>query len=298
MKPRGINSWILIEELYGTTIRALEYRMKDDPEVVSAIHRLRTTQPPEESSTWMLLVLMMASLHPTATDILESNRPETLPRISSIRRAMRMIVGLRGVAHGWGGTMPAIAYEIQRSGSKQYVFPERWAPDVDSDGDSSYRSDSPTPDGSGPLGVVAGQQPVSGSTSFSDTSEDDVPGGRLSMFLGGGPTDPAERKLMTRFDKFLTQSNRERRKRRTVRRTRRLARLQSETTQCDEDPRTANEKRHERIQNFREELRNEIRKTWFRYYGQQPNSVQKKMKEMKLVCRMTPVNWVAQKGPK
>lgn len=296
--PRKYNTMILIENFFGQTIRTLEHMLlMNDPDLFNAISRLRTYQTPDVTSTWLLMALMLASLHPTADDVLERNGTGTLPGYRSIRRAMAMMVGPRGAVHGWSGQIPAIADEVQRQGTTNFVFPKRWAPDLDSDGDSSFRSDSPTQDVSGPRGVDPSQPPASGMTSDSDDPpEDEVQGGR--MFVGGGPTDFNEKKLVERFDKFLTRSNRERRGRRTARRSRRMADLLSGTTQYLENPRAADQKRHERIIQFGDELNNEIRNIWFRYYGQQPIPVRNGMSEMKLVCWMTPVRWIAQKGPK
>lgn len=247
--------------------------LKNDPFTMQPMRLLLDVWSPNAVDNWGLLVMMMASLHPVQSDkdhsiaigqVFNDKYGLSPPGFLSIRRAGTMLIGRRGIVHGWGAPMPDIKREILREIPLKYVYPPEWGPNSDTDGYSSYQSDSPGIDYedsndefSGPRGVVPSRPPVTGLSSVSASSDSDE-SGNLSMFSGGGPSTPEKRTLFLKFVKYLKKSNQERRDRRSIRRARRLERRKYDTQRRLAEPVFDMEaKRAEALAS--EKTRNEIR---------------------------------------
>lgn len=188
---------------------------------------------PEDTFNWLLMVWNMALLnrHILDNDRLErmTSWSEAMPRALSFGRAVKMLTGPRGLAHGWTGEVPDLTPCLLRpeSDSKELTFhwPRRWAADTDTDGSSSYNSASPgcgdSDLDSGPAGVAPGNLPATGFTTGSESdSEDEIFHGREDIGWDRNVQN------LTRFDKYMTRANELRRHRRSVRRARRWVRDQ------------------------------------------------------------------------
>lgn len=202
-------------------------------EVASIIDKTRAKLSHEEYDKWLSLTYMLASVHPYKN---ETRISPIYPGTNTVIRAIRMMLGPRGMVHGWAGILPDLKSEIQIKENIHCVWPERWAPHSDSEGNSSFRSDSSGQCfnsagenwSSGPRGVASGRLPVSGLTSVSNTSsclsEDSLPESRLDIYPTKDYRKPEQIRLLKRLDNYLTQSKHERHQRREIRRTRRIER--------------------------------------------------------------------------
>lgn len=184
---------------------------------------------------WILLVIAAADqLQHPLDDPTKPRDPLGPPPKHALYQAARILIGPRGMVHGWSNRVPNFDTMINSTVRGTWiVWPPRWAVQSDTDGNSSYRSDSPgrasdTDARSGPRGVVPGCQPVTGDTTDSDTSsylsDDPKPPSRLDVYLGCKFVPGSTVSRLKRFDRYVETWHRERRERRAVRRTRRWVR--------------------------------------------------------------------------
>ncbi|XP_025197481.1 uncharacterized protein LOC112596205 [Melanaphis sacchari] len=201
----------------------MERLIIDDPMSVDAIKRLRDTLSSQDSYNWILLLVIIATMHPYPNDpfVIRSS-----PGKLSIKRAARMLVGPRGIVHGWAGNIPNIINALQQHGDiSSFLWSHECTIDSETDGSSSYDSDSVGYESdswkSGPRGVAQGRPPVTGMSSLSDTSSGANSDEELvrSMSMMGNP-DNADFRLK-RFKGYMKRSATERRERRAMRRARR-----------------------------------------------------------------------------
>lgn len=223
----NLNTFI---KMIAMPIKRMEKVLANNPALTVAIDSYRSKLPSNDVGNWLLITLMMATVHPHPLEKTE-NDDQIPPGYLSVERAARMVLGPRGLIHGWKGPVPDIRRELLRSQRKLYICPRNWAPATYTDGDSSYCTESSRSDSdaeSGPRGVVRNCVPATGLSDCSETSSclsgDNNPNSRLNVFESGGPVDNNERKSMKRFFSFMAHSNSERRERRIVRRVRRKAR--------------------------------------------------------------------------
>lgn len=212
----------------------------NDQETMDAIQRLRDTLSAQDSYNWILLIVIIATMHPHPNDqpMVRFN-----PGRLSINRAARMLVGSRGIVHGWSGDMPNIINALQQhSDISPFIWSYECSIDVETDGDSSFDSDSAGYESgswkSGPRGVARGRPPVTGISSLSETSsvmtsDDDVEHQTNTV---GNPDDEDGSFRLKRFKGYMKRSAIERRERRAMRRARRETRKHYDWQRRLEDP--------------------------------------------------------------
>lgn len=188
-----------------------------------------------DAHNWLLLVIAAAdhwkhpSDHPT-----QSHDPLGPPPRHALYRAAHMLIGPRGMVHGWTDRVPDFDSIIGATvRGTRLAWPARWTAHSSSDGDSSFRSDSPGHASdmdawSGPRGVVPGCLTVTGDTTDSDTSsylsDDPNQSSRLDVNAGCEFIPGSTVSRLKQFDRYVEAWHRERRERRAVRRTRRWVR--------------------------------------------------------------------------
>lgn len=207
--------------------------VKENNEVKEILDIMRSKVSKVDYSRWLSLAYILALVHPYKKEIPISDR---FPGTNSMIRAIRVLMGPRGIAHGWSGELPDMFSEFQIKNHIHCVWPKRWAPKSDSEGDSSFRSDSSgqceTANcgnwSTGPCGVSNSRLPVTGATSLSDTSSclshDISPESRMEIYSEKSDREPTQVRLLKRLDNFFSQKKYERLRRREVRRERRLER--------------------------------------------------------------------------
>ncbi|VVC34825.1 Hypothetical protein CINCED_3A019026 [Cinara cedri] len=217
-----------IESLIDTLV-------SENTEIATIIDMIRKKLSREEYIKWLSLTYMLASVHPYKN---EARISPIFPGTNTFVRAIRMVLGPRGMVHGWTGKLPDLNREIQIDENINCVWPKRWAPHSDSDGNSSFRSDSSGEECfanrsgaawcNGPRGVADGRLPITETTMVSETSsclsEDSMPESRLDIYPLKGCRSPDQVQKLKRLDNYLQQSNHERIHRREIRRARRIQR--------------------------------------------------------------------------
>lgn len=251
----------------------MEHLIVDDQESVDAMQRLRDTLSAQDSYNWILLVLIIATIHWHPND---PPMVQLVPGRLSIIRAVRMLIGRRGIVHGWSSKMPNIINALQNHGNSSLVlWSHDCAIDHDTDGNSSFNSDSVGyGDGSwksGPRGVAIGRPPVTSSLSECSvaTSGDDVPVDQPNVTDNPGGIahqlttrqaldDSDDRSKYKKFYKYMEQSAAERRERRAMRRARREMRCHGDKQQRMDKSLFDMEARRTQLLTA-ESLRNELR---------------------------------------
>ncbi|XP_026821412.1 uncharacterized protein LOC113559839 isoform X2 [Rhopalosiphum maidis] len=251
-----------IAEMLRDRILQMQHFTINDQATVDAIQRLRNSMPSQDSYNWILLIVIIATMHPHPND------PPVVrfhPGRLSISRAARMLVGPRGIVHGWAGSMPNIMNALQEHGEiSSFMWSHRCTIDAETDGGSSFDSDSVGYESdswkSGPRGVARGRPPVTGMSSLSDTSsvitsDNDIIHG---LNMGGNPDDVEGCFKLKRFKGYMKRSAVERRERRAMRRARRMTRNNYDWQRRLNDPAYDMEARRAEIL-AAEGLRNESR---------------------------------------
>lgn len=235
MRPPNLYEWYNLNDIIPVLearVRAMEYiALISLPNTARSLNMFRCdeSRSPEDTFNWLLMVWIMALLNRPESDNDRStiglSWVEVMPSLLSLSRAEKMLTGPRGFAHGWTGTVPDMTPYLLRPEGEQLVYqwPRRWAADTDTNGSSSYCSDSSGRGDSdldmGPAGVVPGSLPATGLTTDSESDMDDEIFHR-NVDIGW------DRNVqnLTRFDKYMTRANELRRHRRSVRRARRWVR--------------------------------------------------------------------------
>lgn len=212
----------------------------NDQETTDAIQWLKNTLSLSDAYNWILLIVIIATMnpHPKDTSVAPCN-----PGKLSIKQATRMLVGPRGIVHGWGGAMPNIANALEKHGNmSSFLWSNECAIDAGTDGDSSFDSDSigyeTSSWKSGPRGVAAGRPPVTGMSSLSETSSVKTSDNDLIHELNttGNPDDADGCFRLKRFKAYMKRSATERRERRAMRRARRETRKKYSSERRQNDP--------------------------------------------------------------
>lgn len=230
-----LNMHANIVEMLNERIRGIERVIIDDHETVGALQRLRDTLSAHNSNNWIFLILIIATMnpHPNEQPIMIRCDPGRL----SINRAASMLIGPRGLVHGWSGDMPNIINALQQHFElSKFIWSHECAIDSETDGESSFDSDSvgyeTSSFKSGPRGVALGRPPVTGMSSLSEgssviTSNDD--------FMSDVDDMNGSFRLK-RFKDYMRRSAIERRERRAMRRARRETRSHYDWQRRLEDP--------------------------------------------------------------
>lgn len=166
---------------------------------------------------------------------------------SLLLRASQNLVGRRGILRGWASTLPDVwGGVLDANKLETFQYPDTWCSMVDSDGDSSFRSDSPGggkanrgsacsgSEESGPGGVAPGKLYTTGFSSTSESEDDSVfnfPAYEMSNL--NDSVDNTRRcvnrnvypfEYIKKFNKFMKRTNKERHERKYMRRARRWVR--------------------------------------------------------------------------
>jgi len=243
-------------------IRQMGNFVVSDQETMGAIEWLKNTLSSSDTNNWILLIVIIATMnpHPNDTSVAPCN-----PGRLSIKQATHMLVGPRGIVHGWGGTMPNIVNALVKYGNiSSFLWSNKCTIDAGTDGNSSYDSDSVNYETSslksGPRGVAAGRPPVTGMSSLSETSSVKTSDNDLIHELNttGNPDDADGCFRLMRFKAYMKRSATERRERRAMRRARRETRKKYNCERRQNDPAYDMEARRAEILSA-ERLRNESR---------------------------------------
>jgi len=217
---KAINMTAVLNE----SILQMKHLIINDQETVDAIKMLWNTMSTQDSYNWILLIVIIATMHPHPNDqpMVQFN-----PGRLSINRAARMLVGRRGIVHGWAGKMPNIINALQQYRDfTPFIWSYECAIDAETDGDSSFDSDSVGYESgswkSGPRGVARGRPPVTGMSSLSEASSDEDHVHQVDMM--NNPDDANGCFRLKRFKGYMKRSAIERRERRVMRRARRETR--------------------------------------------------------------------------
>jgi len=227
-------------EILNERFLQMENLIINDQETVDAIQRLRNTLSAHDSTNWILLIVIIATMHPHPDDppMVRFN-----PGRLSINRAARMLVGPRGIVHGWSGGMPNIINALEQHGDfSPFIWSYECSIDAETDGDSSFDSGSVGYESgswkSGPRGVARGRPPVTGMSSLSEASSvitsDDEFAHRMDTMSNADDADGSFR--LKRFKRYMRRSAIERRERRAMRRARRETRNHYDWQRRLEDP--------------------------------------------------------------
>lgn len=206
---------------YADYVDRLDDAVRDDEGAAALLRRMRADLNYHDSFNWSLVVVMTAMLHPHPNDYAALSAQldhGQLPGPDSVRRAVRLVLGPHGLASGWTRSMPNVAYMMLMADGH---VPRHWCPDQDSDGGSSYDSDSPGDE------VVVGDEwmaRVSDSSSYSSDDEPE-PNRRLHVLKPQYGLLQTERKHLKDFDAYASFIHVCRRGRCKIRRTRRDTRL-------------------------------------------------------------------------
>lgn len=196
----------------------------------------------ENVYAWLYLTGVLAKVLPHPCDPPSDIRSG--PGFHAFDRAVSMMLGPRGLMHGWSGETPNTHFvsECLAHGGESFLR-RLWNFNVDTDGESSYHSDSPTysdsPDHADSdwheLLCPDAQYPQTRSAlSDGDTLKIPSSGMRVEACLNMvGIDDPEVRQNVKRFSIYLARSNRARRVRRSLRRQRRLPRMISPSPSYD-----------------------------------------------------------------
>lgn len=243
-------------------ILQMENLMINDQETMDAIQRLRNTLSAQNSFNWILLIVIIATMHPHPND---QPMVRLNPGRLSVNRATRMLVGSRGLVHGWSSDMPNIINALQQHGDvSSFIWSHECSIDSETDGDSSFDSDSVGYENgswkSGPRGVARGRPPVTGASSLSEASSvmasDDE---YVHQTDRVGDFDDADGSFrLKRFKGYMKRSAIERRERRAMRRARRETRNNYDWQRRLNDPAYDMEARYAEVL-AAESMRNESR---------------------------------------
>lgn len=223
-------------QTYVEYIESMQEMLGGTESVQICMYWARLALNVEDALTCMLMAYAMATRHPHIDERilhLRSKPYAPRPHRRSILRSCNMVLGFRGFVHGWSSSMPDFSVFAHPT-VFNFVWPNEWAADSETDGESSFRYGSSghgsgTDDDSGPPGVATGRPTATGLTSYSDTSsvlssDSEIPRSRADVFFGSQTFGPCHKRRLIKMDNYLTKWHRERRDRRAIRRARRWAR--------------------------------------------------------------------------
>lgn len=236
-----LNMHANIEEVLNERIFLMERVIINDHETVGALQRLRDTLSTHNSNSWIFLIILIAMMNPHPNE--QFTMVQFNPGRLSINRVANMLIGPRGLVHGWSGDMPNIINALQQHlDFSKFIWSNECSIDSETDGESSFDSDSvgyeTSSFKSGPRGVARGRPPVTGVSSLSEwssmiTSNNDFV---HQVDTASDVDDVDESVKLKRFEGYMRRSAIERRKRRAIRRARRETRNHYDWQRRLEDP--------------------------------------------------------------
>lgn len=121
----------------------LRRMLSSHPDQLAVLDKLFAEKGLETANDWCVLVIMTSLMHPHPDDhpkLMRRMFYGELPGLSSVLRAMKHVLGPRGMVAGWPGPLPPLAYNMLTTPTK---VPKRLFPDPMSDGSSDWDPLSP-----------------------------------------------------------------------------------------------------------------------------------------------------------